>query len=43
MLRLIMGDNEPEPMERIVEIDETYVGGKWANMNKKRRAKMRDN
>jgi transposase-like protein len=41
-LRLIMDDNEPEPLTDVVEIDETYVGGKWANMNKKRLAKMRE-
>ena len=41
-LRLIMGDPEPEPLTNIVEVDETYVGGKWANMNKTRRAKMRE-
>lgn len=36
-VRLIMGDPNPEPLENIVEIDETYVGGKFANMNRKRR------
>ena len=40
-LRLIMDDPGPEPLEEIVEVDETYVGGKWDNMNKKRREKMR--
>lgn len=32
-----MGDPSPEPLEEIVEIDETYVGGKFANMNRGRR------
>lgn len=41
-VRLIMGDPEPEPLTEIVEIDETYVGGKWANMNKKRRKQWQD-
>lgn len=41
-LRLAMGDPEPEPLENIVEIDETYVGGKWDNMNRKRRAQQRE-
>lgn len=41
-VRLIMGDPEPEPMENIVEIDETYVGGKFANMNRKRRKKYQE-
>jgi len=36
-LRLIMGDNEPEPLNNIVEVDETYVGGKYRMMNRKRR------
>jgi transposase-like protein len=41
-LRLIMDDPQPEPLDEVVEIDETYVGGKWANMNRKRLAKMRE-
>lgn len=36
-VRHIMGDPEPEPLTNIVEVDETYVGGKFANMNRKRR------
>ena len=36
-VRLIMGDPAPEPLEEIVEIDETYVGGKFANMNRGKR------
>jgi transposase-like protein len=35
-------DTDPGPLEDVVEVDETYVGGKWANMNKKRLAKMRE-
>lgn len=41
-LRLIMGDPEPEPLENIVEVDECYVGGTFANMNKKRRKKWQE-
>jgi transposase-like protein len=41
-LRLILGDNEPEPLDQIVEVDETYVGGTFANMNKKRRKKWQE-
>ena len=26
-VRLILGDPDPEPLNRIVEVDETYVGG----------------
>ena len=32
----IMGEPD-ETLDNIVEIDETYVGGKFANMNRKRR------
>ena len=36
-LRLILSDAAPEPLENIVEVDETYVGGKFDNMNRGRR------
>ena len=36
-VRLIMGDPNPAPLDNIVEVDETYVGGKFANMNRSRR------
>ena len=36
-VRLIMSDPNPAPLDNIVEIDETYVGGTFANMNRKRR------
>jgi transposase-like protein len=36
-LRLILNEPDPEPLDEIVEIDETYVGGKFANMNRGRR------
>lgn len=39
-IRLIMGDTSPEPLETFVEIDETYVGGKFANMNRGKRKEM---
>lgn len=39
-VRLLMGDPEPDvPLDNVVEIDETYVGGKWGNMNRSRRSK----
>ena len=39
-LRLLMGDPEPEiAMDNVVEIDETYVGGKWDKMTRSRRKK----
>jgi transposase-like protein len=41
-LRFIMDDPKPDPLDNIVEVDETYVGGKWDNMNKERRKKQRD-
>lgn len=41
-IRLIMGDPEPQPLENIVEVDETYVGGKFANMNRGRRKKWQE-
>ena len=37
-----MGDPNPEPLEHIVEIDETYCGGKFANMNRGRRKKLQE-
>jgi transposase-like protein len=36
-IRLIMDIPDPEPLENVVEIDETYVGGKLSKMNRKRR------
>ena len=41
-VRLIMGDNNPEPLDNVVEVDETYVGGKFANMNRGRRKKWQE-
>jgi len=41
-LRLIMTDTDPEPLDNVVEVDETYVGGKWDNMHASRRQKLRD-
>lgn len=36
-VRLLMNDPEPDvPLDNIVEVDETYVGGKFENMNRKR-------
>jgi len=36
-LRHIMCNPDPEPLTNTVEVDETYVGGTFANMNRKRR------
>ncbi len=41
-LRHIMDENDPEPLENIVELDETYCGGKFANMNRGRRKKYQE-
>jgi transposase-like protein len=41
-IRLIMDVPEPEPLDNVVEIDETYVGGKFGNMNKGRRKKWQE-
>ena len=42
-LRHVMGVNgDDDPLENIVEIDETYVGGKIPNMNRKRRNKIKE-
>lgn len=41
-IRHIMGDPNPAPLDNIVEIDETYVGGKFANMNRGRRKKYQE-
>jgi hypothetical protein len=37
-----MGDNSPEPLEKVVEVDETYVGGKFENMNRGLRKKWQE-
>lgn len=36
-LRLIMVDPNPKPLQNIVEVDETYVGGKMGKMNRAKR------
>lgn len=41
-IRLILGDDAPPLLDEIVEIDETYVGGKFAKMNRVRRKKFQD-
>ena len=39
-VRLLMGDPEPDvAMDNVVEVDETYVGGKWDKMTRARRKK----
>jgi len=36
-IRLLMGESDPDvAMDNVVEIDETYVGGKFENMNRKK-------
>lgn len=39
-IREMLRDKANDPLSNVVEIDETYIGGKWANMSKKKRAKM---
>jgi transposase-like protein len=41
-IRFIMGEPEPAPLDNIVEVDETYVGGKFDKMNRKRRKHWQD-
>lgn len=41
-IRHTVTDPTPPPLEKIVEIDETYVGGKIPLMNRKRRKKWQD-
>jgi len=41
-IRHIMTDGDPEPLNNYVEIDETYVGGTFANMNRARRKKWQE-
>lgn len=41
-IRHMVGDPAPAPLDNIVEIDETYVGGKLPLMNRKRRKKWQD-
>jgi hypothetical protein len=40
-IREIMRSKSFEMLDNIVEVDETYVGGKWENMSKDKRAKVR--
>lgn len=39
--RLLMTDPQPAQLENVVEVDETYVGGKWENMHAKERERRR--
>jgi transposase-like protein len=41
-IRVMMGEPNPEPLEFLVEADETYVGGKFVNMNRGRRKKLQE-
>jgi hypothetical protein len=35
-VRYILGDNDSTPLDQIVEVDETYVGGKFKNITRER-------
>lgn len=41
-LRFIVDEDAPEPLDKVVEVDETYIGGKFANMNRQRRKKLQE-
>lgn len=41
-VRFMMGEPSPEPLDNIVEVDETYVGGKFDNMSRGRRKKWQE-
>src|SRR5450759_4982357 len=41
-LRYVMDETDSEPLENVVEVDETYVGGKFVNMNRARRKKWQE-
>ena len=41
-IRYIMGDPQEGPLDNIVEVDETYCGGKFSNMNRGRRKKFQE-
>lgn len=41
-LRFIMTDPEPTNLNNVVEVDETYIGGKLANMSRGRRKKWQE-
>jgi len=41
-LREMLRSKSVELLDNIVEVDETYVGGKWDNMSKDKRAKQRE-
>ena len=41
-IRHIMGEPYEQPLANVVEVDETYCGGKFANMNRGRRKKLQE-
>jgi transposase-like protein len=41
-IREMVADKSPELLDHIVEVDETYVGGKWANMKKTKRKEVQE-
>jgi transposase-like protein len=41
--RAMFADKKGSFLSNLVEVDETYTGGRWANMNKTKRTKMRAN
>lgn len=41
-IREMVTDKAPELLQDVVSVDETYVGGKWANMKKSKRTRMQE-
>jgi hypothetical protein len=41
-IKEMVREKAPELLKDVVSCDETYVGGKWANMNKTKRTKMQE-
>lgn len=39
-IREMVAEKAPELLENVVSVDECYVGGRWANMNKTKRTKL---
>ena len=42
-IREMVREQAPELLQDVVSVDETYVGGKWANMKKSKRTQMQEN
>lgn len=41
-IRQMVTEQAPELLQEVVSVDETYVGGRWANMRKSKRAKVQE-